>query len=277
TPACCTVAPHKGTTISNGTELCILEADLILMDGRHEQGLVAWANTFSSSFPEGAAPAVSVADFTNGDALIPIARTILGDDHDDDDNDGQATASGWARVISYLLSADLIEKDVQVPTEEDTKRDMAVTCLEALLHHTCQDSCAGRATFIRQIMSLDTDVQSVLRHVVAGEEPSDEDGDACSSEAGSPSRDDGNGGASSSFPGSPTASAAAHLSPDSGGSRGRRASITTSGSSYDSSRSDEEGDLGLKSWYSPHPRSARRKSKVPTGGGTGERAARVGP
>ncbi|CAN0419262.1 unnamed protein product, partial [Ectocarpus sp. 12 AP-2014] len=44
-----------------------------------------------------------------------------------------------------------------------------------------------------------------------------------------------------------------------------------------SSHSDEEGDLGLKSWYSPHPRSARRKSKVPTGGRTGERAARVGP
>ncbi|CAM9369379.1 unnamed protein product [Ectocarpus sp. 6 AP-2014] len=248
------------------------------MDGRHEQGLVAWANTFNSSFPEGAAPAASLADFTNGDALIPIARTILGDDHDDHDSNGQATASGWTGVFSYLHSADLIEEDVQVPTEEDSKRDMAVTCLEALLHHTCQDSCAGRATFIRQIMSLDTDVQSVLRHVVAGEEPSDEDGDASSSEAGSPYRDDGDGGASSSFAGSPAASAAAHLSPLSGGSRRRRTSITTSGSSYDSSRSDEEDEPGLKSWYSPHPRrSARRKSKVSTGGGTGERAARVGP
>ncbi|CAB1118982.1 unnamed protein product [Ectocarpus sp. CCAP 1310/34] len=248
------------------------------MDGRHEQGLVAWANTFSSSFPEGAAPAASLAHFTNGDALIPIARTILGDNHDDHDSDGQATASGWAGVISYLHSADLIEKDLQVPTEEDSKRDMAVTCLEALLHHTCQDTCAGRATFIRQIMSLDTDVQSVLRHVVAGEEPLDEDGDASSSEAGSPYRDDRDGGASRSFAGSPAAIAAAHLSPGSGASRRRRTSITTSGSSYDSSHSDEEDGLGLESWYSPHPRrSARRKSKVPTGGGTGGRAARVGP
>lgn len=245
------------------------------MDGRHEQGLVAWANTFSSSFPEGAAPAASLADFTTGDALIPITRTILGDDHDDDSG-GAATASGWAGVFSYLHSADLIDEDVQVPTEEASKRDMAVTCLEALLHHTCQDSCAGRATFIRQIMSLDTDVQSVLRHVVAGEEPSDVDGDASSSEAGSPSRDDRDGGASS-FAGSPPLSTAAHRSPASG-SRRRRTSITTSGSSYDSSHSDEEDDLGLKSWYSPHPtKSARRKSKVPTGGGTGERAARVGP
>ncbi|CAN0249492.1 unnamed protein product, partial [Ectocarpus fasciculatus] len=247
------------------------------MDGRHEHGLVAWANTFNSSFPEGAAPAASLADFTNGDALIPIARTILGDDHDHD-SDGPATASGWAGVFAYLHSADLIDEDVQVPTEEDSKRDMAVTCLEALLHHTCQDSCAGRATFIRQIMSLDTDVQSVLRHVVSGEEPPDEDGDASGSDAGSPSRDDCDGGASS-FAGSPAPSTAAHSSPAGSGSRRRRTSITTNGSSYDSSRSDEDDDLGLRSWYSPHPRgSARRKSKVrASGSGTGERAARVGP
>lgn len=237
------------------------------MDGDRERSLVAWANTFAE-----AAPAASLADFSNGDALIPIARTIVRKDSDDDDDDD--TASGWVGVFSHMEPAGLVEEGAKVPGNEAQKRELAVTCLEDLLRHTVGEHCVGRETFIRQIMSLDAAVQTSLRHIIVGEQPQHNEAGR-SSEAGSPVKDhDHDDG--SSFAGSPAASAAPLTSPAAG-------HLTSSGdgSSYeddDSSHSGgDEDDLSLKSWYSPHPRgSARRKSQV-TGGRTGGRAAPVGP
>lgn len=241
------------------------------MDGDHERSLIAWANTFAE-----AAPAASLADFASGDALIPIARTIVRkeNDHDDDDSD---TATGWAGVFSHMRSAGLIEAGDEVPGDdnEEQKLATAVTCLEDLLRHTVGEHCVGRETFIRQIMSLDGDVQTCLRHIIVGEQPQQQS-DSGSSEAGSPSRrQDDDDDAMSSFAagtGSPAASAAVssplatgHLASSGGGSSYEEDDSNSSHSGED--------DLGIKSWYSPHPHgSARRKSHV-----TGERAAPVGP
>ena len=241
------------------------------MDADHERSLIAWANTFAE-----AAPAASLADFASGDALVPIARTIVQRKEDNYDGDGD-TAAGWAGVFSHMQSAGLVEEGAEVPGDDDEEQKlaMAVTCLEGLLRHTVQEDCVGRETFIRQIMSLDADVQTVLRHIIVGEQPQQQQSDAGSSEAGSPSRDRDD--ASSSFAGSPAASAALSSPPPAAG----HLASSGGGSSYEEYDSSHwgEDDLGIKSWYSPHPRgSARRKSQA-TGGRarTGERAAPVGP
>lgn len=241
------------------------------MDSDHERSLIAWANTFAE-----AAPAASLADFASGDALFQIARTIVPkeNDHDEDDD----TVTGWAGVFSHMQSAGLIEEGVEEPgnDDEEQKSAMAVTCLEDLLRHTVGEYCAGRETFIRQIMSLGADVQTTLRHIIVGEQPQQQS-EAGSSEAGSPSKEY-NDDANSSFAGSPATGAALSSPP-----AAEHLTSSGGGSSYEdddntSSHSGED-DLGLKSWYSPHPRgSARRKSLV-SGGRTrtGERAAPVGP
>eukprot|EP00903_Cladosiphon_okamuranus_P013669 g12730.t1 len=252
-------------------------------DGDHERSLVAWANTFA----EAGAPTASLADFASGDALLPIARTITRrDSNDQDDKDSAANATGWAGVFWHMQSAGLIEEGDQVPGDDDEEQKLAtaVTCLEDLLRHTVGEHCLGRETFIRQIMSLDANVQTTLRQIIVGEQPQQQQSDtgSSSSEAGSPSRDNHDDANSSSFAGSPAATKTALASPPA--SAGHLASSSGAGSSYedgDSSHSGGEDDLGIKSWYSPHPRgSARRRSLGGTGGRagrTGERAAPVGP
>lgn len=231
------------------------------MEGDHERSLVAWADTFAEAAPA----AASLAEFASGNALIPIARTIVGKDNDDGDDD--ETATGWVGVFSHMQSAGLIKEGAEVPgkDDEEQKLALAVTCLEDLLRHTVGEHCAGRETFIRQIMSLDADVQTTLRHIIVGEQPQQQ------SEPGSPSKENDAG---SRFAGSPIASAALSFLPTAG-----RLASSGGGSSYeedDSSHSGED-DLGIKSWYSPHlGGSARRKSQA-TGGRNAGRAAPVGP
>lgn len=225
------------------------------MDGEYERSLLAWANTFTE-----AAPAASLAHFAAGDALIPLARSIVRTkDVDDDDDDDAGT--GWVGVFSYMQSAGLIEEGAEVPgnNDEEKKLAVAVTCLEDLLRHTVGEDCHGRETFIRQIMSLDADVQAILRRIIVGEEPQ-QPSEVGSSEARSPSKDHDD---ACSFAGSPVAVTSSSSSGGGGGS------------SYE----EDDDDASLKSWYSPHPRgSARRKSLVAGGRTrTGERAAPVGP
>lgn len=264
-----------------------------LMDGDHEQSLVAWANTFTDSFPAGAAPAASLADFASGDALAGIARTIVGNDGDDADGTTTPTTVGWAGVFSHMQLAGLIEEDAQVPAEEDDEGEklaMAVTCLEELLRYTVGEDCVGRETFIRQIMSLDAGAQTSLRHIIVGDQPQHQQQDqqdqseANCSESGSPCRDNGDDDSDSSSNSSRRSSflrgLPGHLSPAASGG-GRRHRHRTSSSPSESSYGENDSvddDLGVKSWYSPHPRgSARRQSNRTAGGRTGDRAAPVGP
>lgn len=253
------------------------------MDGDRERSLVAWVNTFTGSFPAGAAPS-SLADFASGDVLFPIARTIVGSDDDDDSNGTTTpTAVGWAGVFFHMQLAGLIGEDERVPSQEDDERKklaIAVTCLEELLRYTVGEDCLGRETFIRQIMSLDADVQGTLRHIIVGDQQQyqQDQSEVRSSEVGSPCRGNNDANSSSSsVRGSPGHSTPA---PSGGGHRHRprtSTSTSTSESSYEEDESDED-DLTAKSWYSPHPRgSARRQSNVRARGRTGERAAPVGP
>ncbi|CAM9446900.1 unnamed protein product, partial [Hapterophycus canaliculatus] len=248
------------------------------MDGDHERSLVAWANTFNAFSPAGVAPARSVADFASGEALIPIARTILGSDDDGDDGTARATdapiAAGWAGLFSLLQPAGLMEEDAPLPREDnpDENTATAVTCLEDLLRHTVGEHCLGRETFIRQIMSLSADVQTNLRHIIVGEQQHQQ-GEASGSEVGSPARDD-----ASSFMGSPAPSASAAYSSPSAPCGSISSSLVGSCCEEDSSSHSGEGSLGAKSWYSPQPRgSARRRSTAVTAGRSVERAAPVGP
>lgn len=239
------------------------------MESDHERSLVAWANTFTET-----APAGSLADFATGDALIPIARTIVGDGGNDDDD---GAVSGWAGLFSLMQPAGLIDEDAPVPGNDETKErllGLAVTCLEDLLLHTVDERCLGRETFIRQIMSLDADVQTILRQIIVGEHQQQQS-DASSSGVGSPpprdTEDDVANSSSSSLAESPVTNGSARSPP------AEHPASSTGESSYgedDGSLSDKD-DLGLKSWYSPHPRSARRSSRG--GRTTGDRAAPVGP
>ncbi len=245
------------------------------MESDHERSLVAWANTFTET-----APADSLADFATGDALLPIARTIVGDGGNDDD-DGGATAPGWAGVFSLMQPAGLVEEDAQVPGNDEPEErllGLAVTCLEDLLRHTVEEHCLGRETFIRQIMSLDDDMQTSLRQIIVGEQQQQQQSEASSSGVGSPpprhAEDDVASSSSSSLAGSPGNSGPARSPPAE-----RPGSSTAGESSYgedDGSLSDKD-DLGVKSWYSPHPRSARRSSRGGRTTGDRDRAAPVGP
>ncbi|CAN0101905.1 unnamed protein product [Scytosiphon promiscuus] len=247
------------------------------MAADHERSLVAWANTFVASSPTGAVPAGSLADFASGEALIPIARTILASDDDTDDDAARENdapiAGGWACVFSLLEPAGLVEEDAPLPREDDLeeKTETAVTCLEELLRHTVGEHCVGRETFIRQIMSLSPDVQTNLRRIIVGEQPH---GEATGSEISSPSRDD----RASSFAGSPAPSASAGFSsPSAAFSSGSSCAVESPGGD-DSSANSCDDSLGVKSWYSPHPQgSARRRSSIMAAGRSGERAAPVGP
>lgn len=164
----------------------------------HERSLVVWANTFFRSDDYNMAPADSIANFSSGDLLVPIARAILGHPVDTDnetDEEGEADGSGlsnrgWKRVLSLMQSAGLLEyanitsfctETWELRQEEDGPK-MAVSCLETLLRHTVTVDCSGRETFIRQIMSLDDPTQCTLSRIIVGS-PTD------SSEASSPSRE----------------------------------------------------------------------------------------
>lgn len=246
-----------------------------LMNSDLERSLVAWANTFiNASSPASAAPAGSLSHFASGEALIPIARTILATDDDGDEDTATATdapvATGWAGVFSLMQAAGLIEDNARIPREEDDieeKTATAVTCLEDLLRHTVGDHCLGRETFIRQIMSLSPDVQTNLRHIIVGE-PQGSSG----SEASSPCRDD----AASTFLGSPAPSASAAYSSPAAPYSSSSSSAVASCCEEDISTHSGGDSLDVKSWYSPQPRgSARRRSMA--AGRSGERAAPVGP
>lgn len=228
------------------------------MEDEHERSLVAWANTFDLGTPA----AASISDFTSGDLLIPIARTIVGHGSDVDDEpfppacDDDAIGSGWAGVFSQIKPAGLIEEEVEIPAEaahEEETAALAVTCLEALLRYTVGGECYGRDAFIRQIMSLDAEAQLTLRAIILAQ-PQHQCG-ADGSEVGSPAR-------SSSVPpdassaGSPVPSAHSFMtSPPAHGSFG--------GQFYDDGDGSHSDDT-FRSWLSP-------------GAVERERAAPVGP
>lgn len=245
------------------------------MDDDYERSLVAWANTFNPSFPVSTAPAVSLADFASGDALIPIAQAIVGDDRSVDDDEAAEGAAGWAGVTSHMRPAGLIDEDAELieqATEDVAKgATMAVTCLEALLRHSVGEQCNGREACIRQIMSLDAAVQTTLRHIIVGGQPQphqDQYEDESGSEAGSPSRESLH--ADESFTGSSTpddaANSLAASTPDRHGKGG-------SSCGDNDSNSD---DRSFNSWFSPHAKEdarERKMSRTPRG----DRAAPVGP
>lgn len=245
------------------------------MDDDYERSLVAWANTFNPSSSASTARASSLADFASGDALIPIAQVIVGDDRSVDDDEAADGAAGWAGVASHMKPAGLIDEDAELTAQatEDVSKAaaMAVTCLEALLRHSVGEQCNGREAFIRQIMSLDAAVQTTLRHIIVGGQPQlhqhqyeDESG----SEAGSPSRESLL--AAESLAGSSTHDDAANSLAASTPERHGKAE-----SSFGDNDSNSD-DRSFNSWFSPHAKEEARErnmSRTPRG----DRAAPVGP
>lgn len=245
------------------------------MDDDYERSLVAWANTFNPSFSVSTTPAVSLADFASGDALIPIVQAIVGDDRSIDDDEAADGTAGWAGVASHMKPAGLIDEDAELTaqaTEDGSKAAaMAVTCLEALLRHSVGEQCNGREAFIRQIMSLDAAVQTTLRHIIVGGQPQQHQHqyeDESGSEAGSPSRESVL--AAESLAGLSTPDNAANSL---AASTPERHGKTGSSCGDNDSNSD---DRSFNSWFSPHAKEdaiERKTSRTPRG----DRAAPVGP
>lgn len=244
------------------------------MDDEYERSLVAWANTFNSSFPVSTTPVLSFADFTSGDALIPIAQAIVGHDRSVDDDEAADGAAGWTGVVSHMKPAGLIGEDAELiePATKDVAKAaaMAVTCLEALLRHSVGEQCNGREAFIRQIMSLDASAQSMLRHIIVNGQPQQhqhqyEDGSG--SEAGSPSRESHL--ADESFAGSSTPDVANSLAASTPERRGKAGSSCGDNDSNSDNRS-------FNSWFSPHAKDDARERNT-TRTPRGDRAAPVGP
>lgn len=178
----------------------------------HARSLVVWANTFLRPDDNGRSnnrikPVDSISEFTSGNLLVPIIKAVTGHDKNDDTDSlevGDSSSGGWNQVISLMQPAGLL-KDAEVveisslccddgddygddeitelPNRSSNPRTkMAVACLETLLRHTVSEQCAGRESFIRQIMSLDEPTQCTLsRIIVGGAASAEEDEEAFSS------------------------------------------------------------------------------------------------
>ena len=137
------------------------------MEGEYERSLVAWTNTFNHDVTTSAS---SLAEFSNGELLLPITRTILGETSVVGDSN---VSSGWSGVFASLKCAGLIEENAEPPggaVSLEEKVAVVGTCLEALLRHAVGGNCLLRETFIREIMSLDPDAQVVLSRIIVGQQ-----------------------------------------------------------------------------------------------------------
>lgn len=214
------------------------------MDDNYAQSLVAWANTFNYSTPTSSfAEAKTISDFSSGDLLIPIARTITAGPDQTYGEGYDESSSGWAGVFFHMKPAGLIASDAEVPEQKNGAKmiALAVTCLESLVRYTVGEHCSGRDNFIRQILTLDVEAQSILSQIIIGQRQQQYSG--AGSEAGSPSRESTLGGAANFAGLSPVASPLMITSP-----AGLRANGAGSSPGDGTSCFDERS---FKSWFSP--------------------------
>lgn len=137
------------------------------MDGNYDRSFIAWTNSFNC---DSSTSAASLSELTSGDHLLPIARTVLGENGTGGTESG---ADAWLGVFALMKPAGLLEEDVEPPgavTPHEDKVALVRTTLEALLRHAVGEQCSCQEMIINKILSLDPEVQMGLRSIILGQQ-----------------------------------------------------------------------------------------------------------